>query len=270
MRKSLFEISKMDCPSEEQMIRLALGKYKIADWQFDLPARRLTLVHSEQTELISRDLDKLNLDSRLLEDNETSAQNSSTQAKDESRVLWILLAINFTMFIVEIGIGFYAQSTGLVADSLDMLADAVVYSMSLYAVGRASLIQYRAARLSGWFQIMLAVGAFSEVIRRFIFGSEPKSILMMGASTMALVANVSCLLLLMKHRQGAVHMRASWIFSTNDVLANIGVIVAGVLVYFFRSPWPDLVIGLLIAGIVMRGAMSIMKLSSVQEAIDEA
>ncbi|MER2510997.1 MAG: cation transporter [Nitrosomonas ureae] len=270
MKKSLFEIIKMDCPSEEQLIRLALGKYKSAHLQFDLPVRRLTVIHDERTEDIAKDLEKLNLGSRFLEEAETSAVASSIQTSDESRILWILLAINFAMFILEIGVGFYAQSTGLIADSLDMLADAAVYSMSLYAVGRSHLIQHRAARLSGWFQLLLAFGAFSEVARRFIFGSEPNSIFMMGMSFVALCANVTCLLLLMKHRQGAVHMRASWIFSTNDVLANIGVLLAGALVYFFKSSWPDLVIGLLIAAIVTRGALSIMKLSSVQEAIDEA
>lgn len=266
MKKSLFEISKMDCPSEEQVIRLALGKYKSAGLQFDLPSRRLTVVHDERTEDIAKDLERLNLGSRFLEETETST--SSVQVNDEGRVLWILLAINFVMFLLEIGIGFYAQSTGLIADSLDMLADAVVYSMSLYAVGRSHLIQHRAARLSGWFQLSLALGAFSEVARRFIFGSEPNSFFMMGMATIALFANVSCLLLLMKHRQGAVHMRASWIFSTNDVLANIGVITAGVLVYLFKSPLPDLVIGLVIAAIVTRGALSIMKLSSVEAALD--
>lgn len=266
MKKSLFEISKMDCPSEEQMIRLALGKYKSAGLQFDLPSRRLTVVHDEKTEDIAQDLERLNLGSRLLEETETST--SPVQVGDESRVLWILLAINFAMFLLEIGIGLYAQSTGLIADSLDMLADAVVYSMSLYAVGRSHLIQHRAARLSGWFQLFLALGAFTEVARRFIFGSEPNSFFMMGMSTVALFANVSCLLLLMKHRQGAVHMRASWIFSTNDVLANIGVIAAGVLVYLFKSPLPDLVIGLVIAAIVTRGALNIMKLSSVEAALD--
>lgn len=265
MKKSLFKISKMDCPSEEQMIRLALGKYKSAGLQFDLSARQLTVIHNEQTEQITNDLEKLNLGSRLLEESETSLAENSIQTSEEGRVLWMLLAINFAMFLLEIGVGFYAQSTGLIADSLDMLADAVVYSMSLYAVGRSHLIQHRAARLSGWFQLLLAFGAFTEVVRRFIFGSEPNSVFMMGMSVVALCANVSCIFLLMKHRRGAVHMRASWIFSTNDVLANVGVITAGALVYLFKSPWPDLAIGLIIAAIVTRGALSIMKLSDVRE-----
>ena len=258
----------MDCPSEEQLIRMALNKYNSIRLEVDFSKRHLSVNHAEDTNAIARDLDKLNLGSKLLFDEETHESIDPAHPKDESKVLWMLLAINFTMFLVEIGIGFYAQSTGLIADSFDMLADSIVYGMSLYAVGRVAAIQHKAARLSGWFQILLAAGAVSEVVRRFIFGSEPNSSLMMGISVLALAANVSCLLLLMKHRQGAIHMRASWIFSTNDVLANIGVFVAGGLVFLFRSPWPDLLIGLVIAAIVTRGALSILKLSSVQEAID--
>lgn len=267
-RKSVFEIAKMDCPSEEQLIRMALNKYSSARLEVDFSKRHLSVIHSENTNAIALDLDKLNLGSKLLFDEETEESIAPAYPTNESKVLWMLLAINFTLFLVEIGIGFYAQSAGLIADSFDMLADSIVYGMSLYAVGRVASIQHRAARLSGWFQILLAVGAVTEVVRRFVFGSEPNSTLMMGISVLALAANVSCLFLLMKHRKGAIHMRASWIFSTNDVLANIGVFVAGGLVFLFRSPWPDLAIGLVIAAIVTRGALSILKLSTVQDAID--
>lgn len=267
MKRSLFEIKKMDCPSEEQMIRLALAKFNDLNFQFDLPSRRLTVIHSQDTDQLAKALEKLNLGSKLIKEEEQGIAFS--KEKDEGNVLKILLLINFAMFIFEIGLGFYAQSAGLVADSFDMLADAIVYGMSIYAVGRSVAIQHRAARLSGWFQILLAVGAFSEVVRRIVFGSEPKSGMMMGVALVALVANTLCLLLLMKHREGAIHMRASWIFSTNDVLANIGVIVAGGLVYFFKNPIPDFVIGLMIAAVVARGALSILKMSSPQESTNE-
>lgn len=265
MKKSLFEVPKMDCPSEEQMIRMALSKYDSIGLSFDLQKRQLTVDHNYDTEKIAVDLGKLGLGARLLSEGEGS---SSIGEKDESSVLKKLLAINFTMFVLEIGFGFYAQSTGLIADSFDMLADAIVYGMSLYAVGRSLALQKRSAKLSGYFQLLLAFGALTEVVRRFIFGSEPSSLMMIGVSSVALLANVTCLLLLMKHRQGAIHMRASWIFSTNDVLANIGVIIAGVLVYFFKTQWPDLIIGIIITVIVARGALSILKLSSVKEAVD--
>lgn len=265
MRKSYFAVPQMDCPSEERLIRMALAKFKIEHLAFDLKDRKLTVLHKDKTEEITKALEGLNLGAKIIEDAET-IETKPTSEKDESGVLKILLLINFAMFIIEVGLGFYAQSTGLIADSFDMLADAIVYGVSLYAVGKAVTMQHKAARLSGWFQIALALFAFSEVIRRFFYGSEPNSSLMMGVSVVALIANAGCLILLMKHRDGAVHMKASWIFSTNDVLANIGVIVAGVLVGIFRSPWPDLVIGMIIAALVTKGALSILKISAVKNA----
>ncbi|MCP5093163.1 MAG: cation transporter [Gammaproteobacteria bacterium] len=180
------------------------------------------------------------------------------ESNGQGRVLWILLSINAIMFIAEMTAGILAESTGLIADSLDMLADTTVYAIGLYAVGRAASEKIRAASLSGLFQIMLAVGVAVEVGRRMLFGSEPEALFMIGVSIVALIANVVCLAFISKHRNGEVHMRASWIFSKNDVIANIGVIVAGVLVYAFASPIPDLLIGALISFVVLRGGLAIV------------
>jgi Co/Zn/Cd efflux system component len=106
----------------------------------------------------------------------------------------------------------------------------------------------------------LAVGALTEVARRFVYGSEPESILMIGMGVIALIANVSCLLLISGKREDGVHMKASYIFSANDVVANLGVIVAGALVMFTASPYPDLVIGTIIGVIVLNGARRILQL----------
>jgi len=165
------------------------------------------------------------------------------------------------MFTVEITVGWLAQSTGLIADSLDMFADAAVYGVSLYAVGKAAKFKLKAAHFSGWLQIALALGVLSEVARRFLYGSEPVSVLMMSFGAVALIANITCLLLIFKSRNQGSHMKASWIFSANDVLANAGVITAGVLVAVTGSQMPDLVIGLLIAGLVMWGAVRILRLN---------
>tara|TARA_R110002096_G_scaffold428258_2_gene639717 strand:- start:19022 stop:19549 length:528 start_codon:yes stop_codon:yes gene_type:complete len=172
------------------------------------------------------------------------------------------------MFAAEFGLGILADSTGLIADSLDMLADATVYGLSLYAVGRAASVKTNAARLSGYFQIALAIGVFLDIVRRFIFGSEPVSTLMFGVGLVALAANVACLLLLAKHRKGEVHIRASWIFSKNDVIANLGVMGAGVLVHLTGQKWPDLAIGLLIVIVVFRGGLEITKDAKNESCLD--
>lgn len=175
----------------------------------------------------------------------------------QRRTLGYLLLINAMMFVLEVITGTLAQSTALIADSLDMLADAAVYGISLCVVGKTLPSKARAASISGIFQITLAVLVLLDVIRKLVFGSAPESSLMMGIGFVALMANVVCLWLIAKHRKGEVHMRASWIFSKNDVIANLGVIVAGVMVNLSQSQIPDLITGMAIAILVLRGGVQI-------------
>ncbi|NBP17535.1 MAG: cation transporter, partial [Actinobacteria bacterium] len=105
-----------------------------------------------------------------------------------------------------------------------------------------------------------AVGVLVEVVRRFVFGSEPESLVMMAIAFVALIANTSCLLLISKHREGGAHMKASWIFSANDVVINLGVITAGALVAWTGSYYPDLIISTIAGGIVLNGARRILAL----------
>ncbi len=184
---------------------------------------------------------------------------------EQRRVLVFLLIINGVMFFVEIVVGLLAESTALLADSLDMLADAAVYAVALYAVGRSACVKMRAARLSGFLQIILGLAVLFDIGRRALVGSEPESNAMILVGALALVANVICLRLIYKHRQGDAHMRASWIFSKNDVIANLGVIVGGLLVAYTASPYPDLLIGVLIAAVVIWGGISILRDVSMQK-----
>jgi Co/Zn/Cd efflux system component len=178
---------------------------------------------------------------------------------EQRKVLLTVFAINSVMFVAEFVVGLFAQSSGVIADSLDMLADALVYGVGLYAIGRAAAIKRRAAWWSGIFQFGLALCILGDVARRAVVGSEPHSLLMMIIASVALVANASCLSLLSKHRDGEVHMRASWIFSRSDVIANAGVIVAGLLVRVTGSRWPDLIVGSVIALVVARGGTEILR-----------
>ncbi|MBT8146048.1 MAG: cation transporter [Gammaproteobacteria bacterium] len=178
--------------------------------------------------------------------------------KLERKTLMALLAINAFMFVTEIILGWMAESAGLIADSLDMLADAGVYGLSLFAVGKGIQMQSKAASISGVLQIILGLGVLLEVFRRLLFGSEPESLLIMCVGAVALIANVYCLVLISRHRDSGVHMRASWIFSTNDVIANLGVIISGGLVWVFGSRYPDLIVGAIISAVVVRGGLKIL------------
>lgn len=267
---SEFIVSKMDCPSEERMIRLSMDSIKPrVALEFDIPNRSVKVFHQDNLNEIKTRLESLGLgasleSTRKIEETDLSLAFASASETDqkEARILKWLLAINGSMFAVEIVFGWIAQSTGLIADSLDMFADATVYGLALYAVGHSVKMKLRAAHLSGWLQVILALGALSEVLRRFLYGSDPNSSLMMGFGVMALIANVYCLVLIFKSRDSGAHMKASWIFSANDVIANVGVIVAGLFIALTGSRYPDLIIGLVIGVIVLNGARRILKLQS--------
>lgn len=261
--RTVFTVPKMDCPSEERMVRLALdGTSGILDLRFDLQARTVTVIHAGDAAPLAAKLQPLGLGATLATSTEVSASERVATPSDgaEGRTLRILLAINAVMFLVEVVAGWLSESTGLLADSLDMLADALVYGVSLYAVGRAATTKLRAAHLSGVLQAALALGVMVEVLRRVFMGSAPEPPAMIAVSSLALAANVSCLALIARHREGGAHMKASWIFSTNDVLANLGVIAAAALVAWTGSRLPDLAVGTAVALLVLVGAIRILRL----------
>ncbi len=262
---SVFAIPGMDCPSEERMIRMALDDIPgIKALSFDLPGRRLQVWHTGEVASITGKLAGLGMGAQLESsadaDQSMMPEDTGPTPEQEAGTLRVLLAINAIMFFIELATGWLAQSTGLIADSLDMFADATVYGLALYAVGRSARMKLRAAHLAGLLQLLLALGVFWDVVQRLLGGSEPDSGLMIGIAILALVANVYCLWLISAHREGGAHMRASWIFSATDVLANLGVIAAGGLVALTGSPYPDLVIGTLIGLVVLNGARRILSL----------
>ena len=170
-----------------------------------------------------------------------------------------MLTINAVMFVTEFTAGWFAESSALIADSLDMLADAAVYSVALYGASRGPRAQVRAATIAGILQGALALGAVGDVVRRVIVGSSPEAAYMIAISVIALAANVWCLRVIGRHRDAGVHMTASWIFSQNDVMVNSSVIVGGVLVAVTGTPAWDLVLGVAIALMVFSSAARILR-----------
>jgi cation diffusion facilitator family transporter len=230
----------------------------------DSGLRQVTVVHEGDANDVAGAMASLNLGARVLET--TAASESDEVATptraDEARTLKIVLIINAAMFLGEVVGAVLADSSALLADSLDMFADAAVYGIALFGVHRARTTQLKAARLSGVLQLLLALGALTEVVRRVFFGSEPVAPLMMIVATVALAANAASMWLLSRHRGGGAHMKASWIFTTNDVIANLGVIVAAVLVRVLSSPLPDLVVATIIALVILNGAIRILRLEA--------
>jgi len=263
VRKTLFEITKMDCPSEENLIRMKLNEIlSIAHLDFDIPNRRLTVFHSRELDPIEKSVMELNLGGKKISTEETD-QTDFEENTNQKKLLWAVLAINFAFFLIEMTTGLISKSMGLVADSLDMLADSFVYGISLLAVGGTLIKKKRIAKLAGYFQITLAIIGFLEVLRRF-FGAEklPDFSTMIIVSIFALIANGICLYILQKSKsKDDAHMKASLIFTSNDVIINLGVIIAGILVNWLSSNKPDLIIGTLVFVLVIQGAFRILKLS---------
>ena len=263
MQKTTFKIAKMDCPSEEQMIRMKLADLtNIKSLDFDIANRQLIVFHTESNEPIFKRLDSLKFDTSLTESVSVRDYTFTNNNNQERKLLWQVLAINFFFFVLEIITGFVSNSMGLVADSLDMLADSIVYGLALFAVGGTITLKTNIAKSAGYFQLILAIFGFTEVIRRFIgLETVPAYQTMIIISTLALIGNGLCLYLLQKSKSKEAHMQASMIFTSNDVIVNLGVIVAGTLVYLTNSKYPDLIVGVIVFAIVAKGAINILKLS---------
>lgn len=263
MKKTIFKIEQMDCPSEENLIRMKLQNIEgIVKQEYDLKGRTMTVYHTADYQVIEQQLATLNLGSHFVESSETEEEFQVEEDSKQRKVLWIVLAINFGFFLIEISTGIISKSMGLVADSLDMLADAFVYGLSLFAVGAAVSRKKRVALICGYFQILLAAIGFIEVIRRFTGAEEmPVFQTMIGISILALIANIICLFLLQRTKSKDAHIQASIIFSSNDVIINTGVILAGFLVWQLDNQIPDLIIGSIVFLIVIRGAIRILNLA---------
>jgi len=185
-----------------------------------------------------------------------SDQTVETEA--QRRMLRIAIALNATMFVVGIVAGLLGQSSSLIADALDMLADASAYAIALGAIGRSARFKAGAATLSGSLLLLLGVMVLLDVGRRALLGSEPESLVMMAVAFVSLLVNANVLRMLGRYREGEVHLRATRIFTRVDVIANVGVMLSGLLVLLTGSRFPDLVAGGAIGVYVIKEALEIL------------
>jgi Co/Zn/Cd efflux system component len=184
--------------------------------------------------------------------------DQQAETAGQRRVLRIALALNATMFVVGTVAGLIGQSSSLIADALDMLADASAYAIALGALGRSARFKAGAATVSGGLLLMLGILVLLDVTRRALFGSEPESVVMMAVAFLSFLVNANVLRLLGRYREGEVHLRATWIFTRVDVIANIGVMLSGLLVLLTGSRFPDLVVGGAIGIYVVKEAIEIL------------
>lgn len=184
------------------------------------------------------------------------AYEPATQA--ERRALFAVLLLNIALSSGLAFGGFVWSSSALIANALDNASDAAVYAISLYAVSRGIQWKIRAAELSGIMLLFVAGLVIVDVIRRFAQGSEPIGLAIIGTALAAAVINVLCLRILQQHRSRDVALRATWAFSINDFVSNLGAVLSGVLVLWLGNAWPDLLVGLAVALVVGKGAVGIL------------
>lgn len=174
-------------------------------------------------------------------------------------VLILALWINAVMFAVMFGAGIYAGSSALLADSLDNLGDAFVYAISLYVVYRSLRWRAAAALMKGLIQLAFGIGVLVYAWQVFTAGVAPMSGVMVLAASAALAANLACMLLLMRHRHDDINMRSAWLCSRNDLIGNVGVLLAAGGVYLTASHWPDVLVGVLIAAVFLKTAAGVLR-----------
>lgn len=261
MTVSRFHIAAMDCAAEEQLVRMALSDVDGIDrLEFHYDRRDVIIDHRSTTDAIAAALQPLDLGAHHLDD--SSEIGPANEPGRERNALLVALIINAGFFVAELTVGVISRSMGLVADALDMGADASVYALSLAAVGTAAARKKRLARASGYLQLALATVGLIEVVRRLVVETElPDPTSMLVLSALALIGNTVTLIVLHRVRSDEAHLQASWIFTANDIKVNALVIAAALGVVLTDSAVPDLVAGAVIFVVVANGARRILRLS---------
>ena len=175
------------------------------------------------------------------------------------RILWVILLINAAMFIVEITSGLYAGSQSLLADALDFFGDAANYAISIYVLNKSITTRARASLIKGYTLGVFGLWIVGSTLYKALVTGMPQAEIMGVIGFMALIANVTCALLLYKYREGDSNRESVWVCSRNDAIGNIAVMLAAGGVFFTGTKWPDLLVAGIIATLALSGAWRIVK-----------
>lgn len=179
--------------------------------------------------------------------------------ESQASTLKAVLAINAVMFLIEFYYGWKASSNALLADSLDMLGDTLVYGFSLYVLDQSFKMKNRAAQLKGGMMLTLGLVVLSQAVYKLITGKIPHAETMGVIAALAILGNVMSLILLYKHRTQDINMKSTWICSRNDIISNVGIILAAGMVKVLDSMWPDVIAGLIISALFISSAVGVLR-----------
>ncbi len=175
------------------------------------------------------------------------------------KILWIVIAINFAMFVIELSAGFMGQSQALKADALDFLADSATYGLSLAVIGQSLLLRSKVALIKGYSLALMSLLVVVTTLYRVLFEANPEAVVMGSIGMLALTANLTSVLLLMKYRDGDANVRSVWLCSRNDAIGNIAVMLAAAAVWMTSSSWPDLLVAFLMAPLFLSTSIQIIR-----------
>ncbi len=177
----------------------------------------------------------------------------------QAATLRVVLFLNAGMFGVEFVAGLLASSVALLADSLDMLGDALVYGFSLYVVDRAAVWKARAALAKAAVMGLFGVAVLGQLVLKLVHPEVPRFEAMGTIGALAFAANAVCFGLLWRHRAEDINMRSVWLCSRNDLIANVSVLLAALAVWRLQSSWPDILVGALICAVFLRSAFAVAR-----------
>lgn len=268
-----YHVTGMDCASCAAKIEGAARKVEgVDEVKVSIASQIMTLnVDDPQTRLPAIEQAVTSLGYQLDRIGQPKVAGAETDEDDDKipdlshvtpaykRALWIVVLLNVGYGVIEIFGSFLSGSQALQADALDFVGDGLISFLGLIAVGWGLAARAKAALLQGVFLGLLGLGVIGSTLYRVFVEHEPETLLMGGFAVVAFIVNVAAALVLLPHRKGDANMRAVWLFSRNDAIGNLAVVVAAVLVWALSSPWPDLLVAFAVAGLFLQSAWSIIR-----------
>lgn len=268
-----YHVTGMDCASCAAKIEGAARKVEgVGDVKVSIASQIMTLnVDDPQTRLPAIEQAVTSLGYQLDRIGQPKVAGAETDEDDDKipdlshvtpaykRALWIVVLLNVGYGVIEIFGSFLSGSQALQADALDFVGDGLISFLGLIAVGWGLAARAKAALLQGVFLGLLGLGVIGSTLYRVFVEHEPETLLMGGFAVVAFIVNVAAALVLLPHRKGDANMRAVWLFSRNDAIGNLAVVVAAVLVWALSSSWPDLLVAFAVAGLFLQSAWSIIR-----------
>lgn len=265
-----YRVMGMDCPTCAAKIENAVRSVGVENVRVSIATQIMTLRVKDPNmhpTTVERAVQAIGYKLNRLEDANTGPQVDNNNRSDRQshitaeykRALWIVILLNVGYGLIEIIGGIIADSQALKADALDFLGDGLITFLGVLAIGWSMIWRARSALIQGVFLGALGLGVFMSTIYRVVVLNQPNAELMGVFGFIALVVNVLAAIALLPHRTGDANVRAVWLFSRNDAIGNVAVVVAAGLVAWTGTRWPDLLVSLVIAGIFMHSSWSIVQ-----------